>query len=339
MKGQEVNEYMHRFLDGDLSESEKKQLMEHLNESPASAAMFERLKRLNEDLEQLPRVTPPISIVDAILPRLQQGSHAEEPDRPATPLRRYRLRQVYAWVGGAAAAVIALTVFINTWMPDGIGNHTADDSSANQVTLYSTDALSSKESAKMEIQSMSSDMGAMSAEAAGAADASTDNEEVRVQFTSGDRSNSITPRAVEDQYGVSQEAPPLLSGAEGEESEGFVGEEPVYALGFIPDDGEKAFGITPELEGVNHLSPDQSMHAAAVYSEAGVQVVILEMDGKEAYASAVYPGEITVMQWSDDSKVLTFEVASGSETKRIIIDLNRRTEATGDPHLKRSQIH
>ena len=72
MNCSEVMELMQRQLDHDLNESEQSLLTEHLNCCAACTEMFERLKMLNDGLEQLPKVMPKISLVDSILPQLDE---------------------------------------------------------------------------------------------------------------------------------------------------------------------------------------------------------------------------------------------------------------------------
>ncbi|MBR2569235.1 MAG: zf-HC2 domain-containing protein, partial [Paenibacillus sp.] len=72
MNCQEVVTLMQRELDHDLDAPEQKLLAEHLNRCPACSEMYERLKLLNEDLEMLPKAMPPFSIVDSILPKLDE---------------------------------------------------------------------------------------------------------------------------------------------------------------------------------------------------------------------------------------------------------------------------
>lgn len=72
MNCQEVMELMQRYLDKDLNEPETRTLLRHLQQCPECTEMFERLKRLSNDLESLPKVLPPYSIVDSILPQLEQ---------------------------------------------------------------------------------------------------------------------------------------------------------------------------------------------------------------------------------------------------------------------------
>src|SRR5690606_13260717 len=118
MINREVMELMNRYLDGDLDERELAELERHLQQSTEAAAMFERLKRLLRQLEQLPMVTPPTSIVDAILPRLDQigagSEHAAADNAPARRSGRFRPNRSFA--GAAAAAVLLLAVAL----PSGI---------------------------------------------------------------------------------------------------------------------------------------------------------------------------------------------------------------------------
>ncbi|MEW9701559.1 zf-HC2 domain-containing protein [Paenibacillus sp. SI8] len=70
MNCQEVMELMQRQLDGDLHAEEEDELQAHLLHCLDCALMFERLQRLSDELTQLPKVVPPYSLVDAILPQL-----------------------------------------------------------------------------------------------------------------------------------------------------------------------------------------------------------------------------------------------------------------------------
>lgn len=75
---QEVIELMQRFLDRDLDETEYRRMLAHLNDCPECTELFERLVNVSHELELLPKVTPPYSLVDAILPKLAQLDEAEE---------------------------------------------------------------------------------------------------------------------------------------------------------------------------------------------------------------------------------------------------------------------
>lgn len=114
MKCQEVMELMQRDLDRDLEESEQESLYAHTQHCPDCAAMFEKLKKLSDDLENLPKVTPPFSIVDSIMPRLEQL----EQDHMAVSNRRNRR---FAWrtFSGVVAAGIVLALFVFNNEPAG----------------------------------------------------------------------------------------------------------------------------------------------------------------------------------------------------------------------------
>lgn len=132
MKCPEVVEWMHRYLDYDLSEEETVQLYEHLKQCPECTETFRMLKSLSRDLEDLPKVTPKFSIVDAIMPQLdaidqarqeKSASREEAPAEmvpvPARPARTTKFRNSVAGrtAMGAAAAVIILGVAIFNYTP------------------------------------------------------------------------------------------------------------------------------------------------------------------------------------------------------------------------------
>lgn len=72
MKCAEVMEWMHRYLDKDLSQDEIVEMFRHIDNCPSCAEVFERLTLLSNELEQLPDVKPPFSLVDSILPQLAE---------------------------------------------------------------------------------------------------------------------------------------------------------------------------------------------------------------------------------------------------------------------------
>lgn len=102
MKCPEVVEWMHRYLDYDLSEEETVQLYEHLKHCPECTETFRMLKSLSRDLEDLPKVTPKFSIVDAIMPQLEaidqarQEKSASREEEPAEMVRHSRVRRAKA---------------------------------------------------------------------------------------------------------------------------------------------------------------------------------------------------------------------------------------------------
>lgn len=81
----EVMELKQRSLDGELKQSEESLLTEHIRRCPACAEMAERLENIHQELVQLPKVTPPYSLVDAILPSLQQIDKQQASAAGASP--------------------------------------------------------------------------------------------------------------------------------------------------------------------------------------------------------------------------------------------------------------
>jgi hypothetical protein len=72
MNCQEVMELMQRQLDQDLDAQEEVLLASHLEHCLDCAKMFERLQLLSNELTNLPKVIPSYSLVDAILPMLNE---------------------------------------------------------------------------------------------------------------------------------------------------------------------------------------------------------------------------------------------------------------------------
>ncbi|WP_148497643.1 ICP22 family protein [Paenibacillus senegalensis] len=120
---------MQRHLDSDLEEQEEDLLLGHIRDCPDCAAMYERLIRLSEDLTALPSVSPPVNIVDSIMPRLD-GLAFPASDKPSVqavapsiikdqnesemsaPLRRPRKKYIWTALSGVAAAGLAIGLFI-----------------------------------------------------------------------------------------------------------------------------------------------------------------------------------------------------------------------------------
>jgi hypothetical protein len=133
MKCQEVMEFMQRYLDKDLEDAEHESLLLHLQQCPACTELFERLKKLSADLESLPKVTPAYSIVDSIMPRLNeldadlrngpgskaleiqsagQGFEIRKPENAPARKTSWRNRISFRIVGGVVAAGLAIGMFL-----------------------------------------------------------------------------------------------------------------------------------------------------------------------------------------------------------------------------------
>lgn len=122
-----IYELMQRDLDEDLSHVEKQRLLTHLASCTQCSDLYERLYSLSTHLAQLPAVKPPVSIVQSIMPRLDEfdymrAEHREQAAASETVeegimLSSKRKRFWFRSFAGAAAAAAVLTVTI--WNMEG----------------------------------------------------------------------------------------------------------------------------------------------------------------------------------------------------------------------------
>ncbi|WP_433946061.1 anti-sigma factor family protein [Paenibacillus sp. SN-8-1] len=178
MKCPEAVEWMHRYLDGDLSVEESDLLIEHLRSCDECAEAFGLLKHLSDNLYQLPDVTPKFSIVDSILPRLEEIDRARaeegsalEVTEPAVPLMRtvpnkaqqtqrssFWQRSSRTWIGGVAAAAVILGLFIYQYEPKTLPNaEIASTGTSSQIEKSITEDSNAAGSAASDIAIPSTD--------------------------------------------------------------------------------------------------------------------------------------------------------------------------------------
>lgn len=122
MRCEEVMELIQRNLDGDLS-SESANMHEHLRSCQECQSLHESLSHLSLDLENLPDIEPPISIVDRILPQLevmnQAGSISVVGMHQAKAQQGPLLWKRWALAAGSAAAVLFIWLLAdNLWTPE-----------------------------------------------------------------------------------------------------------------------------------------------------------------------------------------------------------------------------
>ncbi|WP_068774324.1 anti-sigma factor [Paenibacillus sp. FJAT-26967] len=137
MNCKEVKELMQRDLDGDLNDLERQRLTQHTQQCPECSAMLQRLRMLSRELENLPKVRPSFSIVDSILPQLEQLDqelkkggreeaaglshiHDRSPRSPQPLPWKRRITAAVSWktVSGVVAASFVLGFFaFNTQGP------------------------------------------------------------------------------------------------------------------------------------------------------------------------------------------------------------------------------
>jgi hypothetical protein len=110
MRCEDALELIQRSLDEELSEGEQASLQSHLSVCTSCSDIHSRLKRLDEQLSLLPRVRPPVSVVDRILPQLEKP-------KPIRPFRRLSTKM--GWVSAGIAAAILIGAILTQWgMPE-----------------------------------------------------------------------------------------------------------------------------------------------------------------------------------------------------------------------------
>ncbi|GEM_PF-3292831 len=164
MKCQEVMELIQRHLDQELTKQELEAMNGHLKQCAACAGMYARMEQLSEDLVSLPKVSPAYSLVDHILPRLQeidelrsQGMDLDDNGRPLNEqsvaeresglLGRLKRATFVKAASGIAAAAVLVLVVVTAVQPSGsqLDNagearlDAADSASANQLA-YDSDS-------------------------------------------------------------------------------------------------------------------------------------------------------------------------------------------------------
>lgn len=178
MNCQEVMELMQRQLDGDLNSQEENELHAHLSNCLDCAQMFERLQRLSDELTQLPKVVPPYSLVDAILPQLAEidrGAAASITDKAAvvTPdvrqnergqptqlpwTRRFGSQFSWKFAGGIVAAGLILGFFVFNMKQPVIDNADGIIPMSRQAEERSTAASELKQNIQTEDRMKKSDV-------------------------------------------------------------------------------------------------------------------------------------------------------------------------------------
>jgi hypothetical protein len=346
MTCQEVIEYMQRQLDDDLGEHEYEILMEHTRHCPDCAAMFERLKKLSEELGNLPHVMPKYSLVDAILPQLEQIVPFRQPEAaaveipPVTPQatrrtkERHQLR--FRAITGIIAASVAAGLFIVSYnaglFPSS--NNFANDSKAETAAASDIAAdqmapqqkmadaqLFANDGGKAQVNTESVDPNSSEASNRSTNDDSHVTTEEDLNISQSDFGESTT-NSGNTAGGSEGPASGEKSGEKGNSS--VTGTAPSIAAGGGDSNGPVQ-GFTEAPTPLQTTSPDGSYVAKA--SSFVIHVYNTD-DNASVYDSERRNGKITTLVWSEDSKQLTYEIQLESGgMERYVIDMESLTES------------
>jgi hypothetical protein len=304
--------------------------------------MFERLQLLSAGLENLPKVTPSYSLVDAILPRLAElqanGPAAgpetapiiEEVQGPAAgrtgrnvPQRRWNRFSLGA-LGGVVAAGIAFGLFLANYQSGdplragGSANTAASDAATGSADGAATSAAQEstadrnmpKDGNEVRIGSAKTDAKPLAKNSAAGNDTTFQVENNKGEAAAHDEPATASPSQDSIPNADQYQSPNYSSTGSGEAPKtdaadsGKQAEEPA-----APADKSPGYGIAgaPVTASQEWVSPDGRYKAAFVDSRLKVYEIT---DGTMPFESPKWPSGITAVVWAPDSKSLTYETKS-----------------------------
>lgn len=146
---------MHRQLDRDLTSEEEELLFVHLSSCTDCQEQFEQLKQLSVSLESLPKVNLSYSIVDQIIPQLEEIDSAKEPIAASSKFPWKKPTKKRLWMPGLAI-VAGLFIALVVLNEDGLSP--VQDRSAgepelamNSISKEVTDVQEAQQSASSEM--------------------------------------------------------------------------------------------------------------------------------------------------------------------------------------------
>jgi hypothetical protein len=297
MTCQEVTELMQRYLDKDLGELESKAMMLHLSNCLQCTAMFERMKHLSNELTLLPKVVPPYSLVDSIMPQLEELDHLNTAATPPTVIKqpsfaatwkdRMKKSASFKALGGVVAAgVIFAVVMLN----------------GDPISFQNADRLLEKRAGNSAMNT-----GAADSSAAGSAQDGGGEMEImasdEMHLEDQAASNEVTDKMESAPEEFSDEVPQALDQDPNQET-------------------MNSFGIQEPAASEEYPSPD-GKYIAVVHQE-GMQhrIIVSTPDQVEVYASPVEEVDaIMNLQWSEDSRFLEYDLVTGESVQHVKVEV------------------
>lgn len=298
---QEVMELIQRSLDHDLSDEEYEKLMELLRNDPESMALYERMKQLSQNLDNLPKVTPPYSIVDSILPQLSQleGQTHER----SMPQRTHRANKRPRLLWGLSSIVAAAVVFGIIIMNGGYFQSTSE-----QASLMEASESSGSSSMSAGTFMAEADDGAGINDSLSIMSATSSSD-------AADRSVSFAPSA-NDEVSISSKNDAELSTSDADDGK-------VDPLARPIEDDEK------ELLDTNFVhyeeivsSPDERFTATIHQSVDRFEVRVTDQNEDVVYIMNE-TGYIEHFYWSDDSTQFIYTVDDGTNQSTYEVNVDQ----------------
>jgi hypothetical protein len=320
MKCEEVIELMQRDLDGDLNVEEKNELSYHLSSCYGCQTLFDRLKNVSFRLEALPKVNPAYSIVDKVLPVLDQidlpsVQNFKDVQQKSTLKNiegKYRgfKKNKKLWIPGIAAAAVLLISFV-----------IMDQSSRLDMDLLS----SSSQEGAFDTSPQNNEMIESDDDMAGIAGSEGAPEEDSQMFSTGPAPEN-DKETTEGQYGIKEDTAPEArifeapvedndTMKEESTSEGFSKEEPVE---------DEA---TAEDEATKYVSSDEVYTA---HEGLGGGDILFQKENRAYYITKntwEEPWEVEMIEWVSNHE-LYYELYHPEKEERQywIVNADERTE-------------
>lgn len=314
MTCQEVVELMQRDLDQDLNEEENNILQTHLEGCSECPAIFERMKLLSNELTMLPKVNPPYSLVDQIMPQLERIDRSDDlGDQRQSPATmgwgKWIAQSMHMRTfGGIAAAVLVMFIVFSNNLPFGL-KQTSFETAMN-ADIADTANNQSPGAHTMNNSRMIQE----------SADGSPENVEVKMF-----KGESVTPTSMQDQSG--SQKPELTSN-----HDNYVVQDRHFTSN---SSSESDFGseqndiralempFTALSLGQSYVSPNEKYTAFVNQDGALFRIVITNRDGEQIYSSREFEADLLInVQWAEDSKNLQYETLIGEAVSlsKISID-------------------
>ena len=308
MNCQEVMELIQRHVDQDLNEQETLLMTDHVGQCPECAAMLEKLTRLSRGLEQLPRVEPPYSLVDAILPQLTQEENIQSSESEHSAGNRRRVNRTrQSWIA-RISGVVALGVVVAIFAING-PDFGGKGSSAQKEASFTAQSADFDASGASQLRS----------------------DALRKEMAAQDQHGKEMP-ADEVQPKTSLEFAPgqapssALSGESRQADGQNLTDETV-------DPPRSVTGLS--LEGEEAISPDGKWKA--VLADGALRLYRADSD-EPAFETAPDSGIRSSLVWQDDSTAIhyTYINADGATSERSLLvpemkEIEREAGSSGTP--------
>lgn len=349
MNCDEVMEAMQRDLDGDLTAEERQRMQIHLLNCPDCVSLYERLRRLSSQLENLPKVEPPFSLVDALLPRLEA---MPLPTAKKVWRRKAMGRRLLLWTGGTVVAALLGVMVVLADMhkgqfaaPKGDGALEAEQGRVGQAGTAPQSDVAPPSAAAVRV-SPEERLGKPSDGRGQAPDPAprrmASHDASRPPASPPGATRAAVPSTPEASTGGGTVGDPAAPAEPGRATESVLPpqEEPGTDRAFtlaVPDGPDNPFanpGFPPGVDEKDasvapRLSSDGQWRAAVVREGEAKRVVVHDATGAERFRShALSPDARVTLQWEGNALVYDVVTAQdGRETaERWRVDVAAGTE-------------